>query len=85
MSPFVNKEVLSKRLGEEDFTLREANTSYTSNNINLAAGDIVFAFQAALKEFSLGTESGKNLELYLGLKALGRTNNNQQVLSMVQS
>lgn len=63
----------------------EANTSYTSNNINLAAGDIVFAFQVALKELSLETESGKNLELYLDLKALGRINNNQQVLSMVQS
>lgn len=53
--------------------------------INLAAGDILFVFQVSLKELSLETESGKNLELYLDLKALGRTNNNQQVLSMVQS
>lgn len=44
MSPLANKEVLSKRLGEEeDFTLEEANTSYTNgwDIVNLATLDIV--------------------------------------------
>lgn len=45
MSPLANKEVLSKRLGEEekDFTLEEANTDYTNgwDIVNLATVDIV--------------------------------------------